>query len=176
MNKVRIYEMSDVMSIYWKDRLGAIHLLTIEQPIIEDYGNEESQSDNTHLPKRTLVEITRVIRDNALSKELKKLYKNKCQICRKSLALADGYYSEVHHLQPLGGEDKGPDKPFNMIVVCPNHHALLDGGAIAIIPDTLHVITFDGIEIGILFTEADHRIGNKYLRYHFEKRFRKKSS
>jgi putative restriction endonuclease len=167
--------MSDEMPVYWKDRFGAIHLLTIEQPVNGDSNNIELQSDDSHLPKRTLVEITRVIRDNALSKELKELYKNKCQICRTALPLANGYYSEVHHLQPLGGEDKGPDKPDNMIVVCPNHHALFDSKAIAIVPETLQVINFDDTEISVLFLSAEHKINQKYLRYHFERRFTRKA-
>ncbi len=176
MNKFIICEMSDEMPIYWKDRFGTIHLLTITQPVIEDSNDNEVQLDNAELPRRTLVEITRVIRDNNLSKELKELYKNKCQVCKTTLTLSDGYYSEVHHLQPLGGEDNGPDKPSNMIVVCPNHHALFDSKAIAIVPETLRVITFDGTEISSLFLEAKHKIDDKYLRYHFEKRFKRKAS
>jgi predicted restriction endonuclease len=33
---------------------------------------------------------------------------------------------EVHHLRPLGAEHKGLDNHGNMLVLCPNHHALFD--------------------------------------------------
>jgi len=32
----------------------------------------------------------------------------------------------VHHLRPLGHPHDGPDNESNMLVWCPNHHALFD--------------------------------------------------
>jgi nitrite reductase/ring-hydroxylating ferredoxin subunit len=37
-------------------------------------------------------------------------------------------YAEVHHLRPLGGHHRGLDRQDNMLVLCPNHHALFDLG------------------------------------------------
>jgi predicted restriction endonuclease len=34
----------------------------------------------------------------------------------------------VHHVQPLGGVHRGKDTNDNMLVVCPNHHAMFDYG------------------------------------------------
>lgn len=38
------------------------------------------------------------------------------------------YYSEVHHIRPLGYPHNGKDVEENMIVVCPNCHRQLDYG------------------------------------------------
>ncbi len=173
MNEVKIYEMSVLMPVYWTDGIDTIRLITIEQ---NDGDNKDgSQTKNYQLPKRAQEEIIRIIRDTTKSKKLKKLYNNKCQVCRMSLPLIDGFYSEVHHLQPLGEDHKGPDDQANMVVVCPNHHALFDAGAIAIIPDTLKVITYNCDEIGSLFIEANHIIDDQFIRYHFKKRFKQTS-
>ena len=37
------------------------------------------------------------------------------------------FYAEGHHLRPLGKHD-GLDEPGNMLVLCPNHHAMFDFG------------------------------------------------
>ena len=167
MDKAKPYDMSDLMPVYWEDRLGFLHLRAIEGAEIEI--KDDSQMKNVTPSKRTLTEIERVIRNSGYSKDLKNSYKNKCQVCGKRLRLKNGYFSETHHLQPLGGNDNGVDDPSNMIVVCPNHHALFDYGAIAINPETLKVIDFDGSEIGTLFIDPNHTIGREFLKYHFDK-------
>ena len=81
-------------------------------------------------PAKVEVTVTRVVRDTAVAAAVKRMHKNRCQICNKRIELADGlYYSEAHHIQPLGGEHKGPDVAGNILCVCPNHHAELDFGA-----------------------------------------------
>lgn len=63
---------------------------------------------------------------------LKQLYKNVCQVCNNTVDLGNGnYYSEVHHIQPLGSHN-GSDVIENGIVLCPNHHVMFDRGAITI--------------------------------------------
>lgn len=171
MGKVKIFEMTDLMPTYWTDEINTILLSSTNQGNWKNQNN--SQTKEMELPKRKLVEIIRIIRDSTKSKELKNHYKNKCQICNEALITRDGLYSEVHHLQPLGGDHKGPDEQMNMIVVCPNHHALFDAGAIAIVPETLKIITFNGNEIGSLSQIPNHIIHENFIRYHFEKRFRK---
>jgi hypothetical protein len=46
----------------------------------------------------------------------------------------------AHHIQPLGRPHCGPDCIENLIVVCPNHHAMCDYGAIKLALTDLHVI------------------------------------
>lgn len=82
-------------------------------------------------PDRKEVTDSRIVRDSALARRIKKKHKYRCQRCNKALKLADGQgYAEVHHLRPLGKAHDGPDVEGNVLVVCPNCHALLDFGAI----------------------------------------------
>jgi hypothetical protein len=103
-------------------------------------------------PERVSTQIYRVIRDTKLCRDIKNLYNHKCQICDLTIILpSGGNYAEAHHLIPLGSPHKGADKPENIIVVCPNHHAMLDYGAIhldptAIADSTKHKISADSIE------------------------------
>jgi predicted restriction endonuclease len=164
MSNVSIHEMLDFMPVYWTDGVNTVRLVPEQDQTCDKV---DSQSRKTNPPGRKLVEILRIIRDTIESKELKTLYKNKCQVCGKPLLTRNGFYSEVHHLKPLG--DNGDDKKSNMVVVCPNHHALFDYGAIAIVPETLMVISFDGHKIGPLVIESSHIIDNQFIDYQYRK-------
>lgn len=92
-------------------------------------------------PKRVELKSYRVLRDTELARQLKLLYRDRCQICNIALELAPGRtYSEAHHIIPLG-KHKGPDTPGNIIVLCPNHHALCDYGAIRLDMKKLRVMS-----------------------------------
>src|SRR5262249_57016357 len=80
-------------------------------------------------PPRLLTTVTRIVRDSQETRALKVLYNDKCQLCGGSIrGPRDLSYSEVHHIRPLGIGHDGPDVAANMLVVCPNHHAMLDLG------------------------------------------------
>ena len=100
MGEARIFEMPECMPIFWTDGVYTIPL------IIMELGNEKelesSQTENMLLPNSKRIEIVRIIRDNAKARELKERYQNTCQVCKEPLLTRDGFYSEVHHLQPLG--------------------------------------------------------------------------
>lgn len=86
---------------------------------LESYGNES--------PNRSSQETYRILRDTKLARQIKLLHKNKCQICNYSIKLPNGdYYSEAHHIIPLGSPHNGPDTAGNIIILCPNHHVMLD--------------------------------------------------
>ena len=69
----------------------------------------------------------RLKRDLVLANTLKLLYDFRCQICRMRFADADGDpVIHVHHIKPLKGVGKKGDVAKNMLVVCPNHHLMLD--------------------------------------------------
>lgn len=87
-------------------------------------------------PGRVEVTVSRIIRDSEQAAQVKKAHAHRCQICGDRLELKDGsFYSEAHHVKPLG--KGGPDVMENIMCVCPNHHALLDYGAIPLDPKTL---------------------------------------
>lgn len=112
-------------------------------------------SDFYGSPKRKDIVTSRVIRDTALSNEVKRLNYFQCQLCELSIELPNGaLYVEAHHIKPLGKPHNGPDETENLICVCPNHHAMLDYGAIKLNLDNLKV--------------HGHQIAQKYVDYHNE--------
>ena len=102
------------------------------------------------------VTICRIIRDTAMTRKIKALHRSVCQICGTSIDLPNGRkYAEAHHIIPLGAPHFGPDVPSNIIVVCPNHHAMLDLGCTE-------------IGIGDIANVDGHQISNKSIDYHNE--------
>ena len=96
--------------------------------------------DINDLPPRIRLEISRIVRDTSIARELKRAYDGQCQICGKRLELAPGeFYVEAHHLRPLGQPHNGPDVKENIVCACPNCHVLLDYGALPIGLNTLQL-------------------------------------
>jgi hypothetical protein len=81
-------------------------------------------------PARVEYKTVRIVRDTKTARTLKAEYDHECQICSETIFLRNGErYSEAHHIRPLGREHNGPDIRENLMVLCPNHHAVLDLGA-----------------------------------------------
>lgn len=115
-------------------------------------------------PSREKQEIYRILRDTNLTKALKNLHRNKCQICGLSIEISkEKYYSEAHHIKPLGTPHFGPDIPENIIVLCPNHHVMLDYGAIELCLSDINV-------------QSKHKIGIEFIQYHNENVFKRVAS
>jgi hypothetical protein len=105
-------------------------------------------------PERREVTTYRVLRDTVLSRKIKLLHQNKCQICGASIILKSGYsYSEAHHIKPLGSEHNGPDIAANVIVLCPNHHVMCDYGAIE-------------LKLSEIRIAGGHTLSEEYIEYH----------
>lgn len=136
----------------------------------------EPQSPDYNSPPRVKTTISRIVRDTDLSRLTKSENNWKCQICGKSILLPNGYYySEGHHLKPLGGEHQGPDIKENIIIVCPNHHTEFDYGSIAINPNTNLIEHIDETNEFHKKELAYQRtnINNEFIFYHYKKRFNK---
>lgn len=85
------------------------------------------QTEAESLPERIVATVSRIIRDTDAARSLKSRYHYRCQVCGLQIQAAPGrYYIEVHHIRPLGGGHDGMDEHSNMLVVCPNHHAMFD--------------------------------------------------
>lgn len=83
-------------------------------------------------PKRIWTKVQKIGRNNRLIELLKIKYGFKCQFCGFSFMKKDGgYYAEGAHLRPLSRE--GPDTSDNVLILCPNHHKMLDLAQVQII-------------------------------------------
>ena len=72
----------------------------------------------------------------------KEKHHNKCQICQFTFKTSNGtYYSEAAHIKAISTREIGVDVASNILVLCPNHHKMLDYGVVK-------VISSEEIEIG----------------------------
>ncbi|WP_153952828.1 HNH endonuclease [Halosegnis longus] len=144
-----------------------------EPPDADDSAPDGVRSGGDTSPTRRTRAVTRVQRDQSLVDTLKSLYANRCQLCgdRRQYDQTTGF-SHVHHLQPLGAPHDGPDVTANMLVVCPNHHADLDHGLVAVDPESLEIThAYADAETNATLTVVDeHELGAAYLRYHSQER------
>ena len=96
-----------------------------EEDLIDSLFDSDVSADATE--PETVEKVVKVRNRNKRAvKDLKKLYKGRCQISGYDLTFKKkngGYYSEAHHLIPLGEE--GSDSPFNIVVVSPLIHRML---------------------------------------------------
>ena len=115
----------------------------------EEYQSAKSQLEAKQIPVcvdlpvtsnllgRVETTISRILRNSPLVATLKKKYNFSCQICGTRLELPNLSYCEAHHIRPLGAPHGGLDEESNLVIVCPNHHVLLDYGAIPFPKDSL---------------------------------------
>ena len=98
---------------------------------------------------------------------MKKLYANRCQICGEKVQVGiHEYMSEVHHIRPLG-KHKGSDTVDNMIVVCPNHHAMFDRGAITFDSRTMRISHVDpNNRLNMRKISLQHTVNQENINYH----------
>ena len=99
---------------------------------LRDFTNVRTSHETleTNTERKNII-VNRIIRDTKIVKELKAMHNHECQLCSTYLEIKNGIrYSEGHHIQPLGAEHKGPDIKDNILILCPNCHALCDYGAI----------------------------------------------
>jgi predicted HNH restriction endonuclease len=103
------------------------------------FDNATSLEQGVEVPEFHRVVRNIRLRDTVLAIDLKRKYKNTCQVCHHSLPLTNSTYAEAHHIKPLGRPHCGPDIEGNIIVVCPNHHVMFDRAALFIDPSTMKV-------------------------------------
>lgn len=124
-----------------------------ETPVAVDVA-EPNLSGGTTAPGKVLTQAYRIIRDTKLCREIKRLHNYECQICGLTINISEeGRYAEAHHIIPLGSPHHGTDKAENIIVVCPNHHAMLDYGVIKLEP-------------ALITTRGKHYICSESVTYH----------
>lgn len=132
--------------------------------------NETPNASDNKKPTRVKTETYRILRDTKKSRAMKKVYDHKCQICGARINIpGSGYYSEVHHIRPLGGNHSGPDDYSNMLCLCPWHHAEMDYGVFYIAPESLTIVHSNPrnrYHNRAIRMRPDHGIDKAHLKYH----------
>jgi len=148
----RLHIRDGIKSLQNYVRFSEEQLFILNQ-IRESNNIDPVELDNNNQAERRPRNIDSIVRNQTLVRRVKRLRDNRCQICSNKLQIGpNSYYSEVHHIQPLGNPHNGPDIIENMLCVCPNCHKKLDYGFIRI-----------GVEILNL---RNHRINQQYIDYH----------
>ncbi|MEX1079512.1 MAG: YDG/SRA domain-containing protein [Homoserinimonas sp.] len=111
--------------------------------------------------------VIRRLRDTALSRRVKSMYSNKCQVCGSSIpGIGERLYSEGAHVKPLGTPHLGADKLDNILCLCPNHHTQLDIGGMVILDDLSVARTIDYKPFTELSFAKGHQIDVSNAKYH----------
>jgi len=132
---------------------------------LQSAGDSDSGDIKQAEAKRVLTTHYRLVRDAGVPTRVKELYDYRCQVCDIRIDTLAGPYSEGAHLVPLGGGADGPDIDANVLSLCPNHHVMLDHGAICFADDWA-VLDRDGRQLGSLNVHPDHRLQVAYARTH----------
>ncbi|MEV4338420.1 YDG/SRA domain-containing protein [Streptomyces sp. NPDC049590] len=133
---------------------------------------EDEPAREEKFPETRKVHVQRLVRDGAVTRNVKRLYDGECQMCGLRLLGPDGKpYSEGAHIRPLGKPHRGPDVEPNVLCLCPNCHVGLDIGAI-LIEDNWSIVVRSGA-FGVqvrrkLKRRPKHKIHLDYVRYHRE--------
>ncbi len=109
----------------------------------------------------------RKTRDSSVVKRIKKWY-DSCQMCGETMFLPapERVYTEAAHIQPLKGDNPGPDIIENLLCLCSNCHIRFDHGARIINDDFMVIDALTGQELRPLTIHPWHYISRTYLRYH----------
>lgn len=108
--------------------------------------------------------VSRIVRDTATTREVKRLYAFRCQVCGERIETPTGPYSESAHVTPLGRPHNGPDTLDNVLCLCPTHHAAFDLYAFAVADD----LSLIGL-VGRLRIHPDHALSAARLHEHRER-------
>ena len=115
--------------------------------------------------ERATEAVTRLVRDTAKVRQIKRMYDGRCQVCGLEMDVPGPLrYSEVHHIRPLG---RGGDDDYgNMLVLRPNHHVEFDYMAIGLSADGTAVVDRGGRPTGRLTMVQGHAIDPKNIAFH----------
>lgn len=97
------------------------------QQFLQIIHNPPVPSDAHVTAPKVKVEYEKRIRDSVMIKKVKAKCGYRCHVkgCDFRLPLSIGVdYVEGHHVKPLAHD--GPDTASNVLILCPNHHALFD--------------------------------------------------
>ena len=117
--------------LVWRFRLerirdAVVYDLPAALPLAETPGLfDPAPRDDAPAP-RAIATVSRIIRDTAVTREVKRLHRFRCQMCGERVETPAGPYAEAAHIRPLGRPHDGPDVLGNVLCLCPTHHAAFD--------------------------------------------------
>lgn len=155
----------------WRTHLDNVHEYWSEAQLtqLSEAPDVDEESADLNPPQRTETEVSRIIRNTALVKELKRRYSYTCQVCGdRRRQHPNNPYAEAHHIKPLGDPHNGPDDETNILILCPNHHADFDYGMIAVDPEDLTINHPYDDQVNDTQLNAHHEVAAKFLTYHNE--------
>jgi predicted restriction endonuclease len=165
-----LYRVADHWSKVGKSgfRVWQFRLMRLEEQDAAPYVPDVNVPGGRQRPRTSHGVTTRVVRDTRVSRYVKQLYGDACQVCGVRLEIPGGAVSEGAHIRALGRPHSGPDTVENVLCLCPNHHTLFDEGGIYV-SDDLKVHEHQGAVIGTLAKHANHLIDVEHLRSHRER-------
>lgn len=131
---------------------------TVSDP--PDLFGAASENEPAEAPRRVEATVSRIVRDTTVTREVKRLYGYRCQMCGESVKTPMGPYAEAAHIRPLGRPHDGPDVLENVLCLCPTHHVAFDLYGVGIAAD----LSLLGLP-GRLRTQKGHTISAAFLRY-----------
>ena len=120
------------------------------------------------MPLRAAQTIQRIVRDTAVTRQVKRMYDFTCQMCSLVLPTPVTPYAEAAHIRPLGRPHDGRDALDNVLCLCPNDHVLFDFGAVTVLPESLTITGEPHLEGRPLVIAPAHRIDLVNFDYHRE--------
>ena len=131
------------------EELEGLDQLVIKAGSFENLTLEWQKKNIDKSPQEIQKTIRVLQRSYGIVKKLKELYENKCQICGLQIPKKNGgFYSEVAHIKPLATRAVGVDASQNLIVLCPNHHKMLDYSEVHF--EAQYQMQLSGKKVGLL--------------------------
>jgi putative restriction endonuclease len=162
-----LYRVADHWSKIGKSgfRVWQFRLVRLSEQDAVPYVPDVNVPGGRQRPKTSQGVTTRVVRDTKVSRFVKKLYGDACQVCGVRLEIPGGAVSEGAHIRALARPHSGPDTIDNILCLCPNHHTLFDEGGIYV-SDDLRVHDHHGAVMGPLARHPRHSIAVDHLKSH----------
>ncbi len=138
------YQVGELNKISQKEpeKIGSAELESIDNIFGERDPDEVlaelSARNLDRAPEERQLQSIRIVRDYKLVRAIKEKYHNRCQVqtCQFTFKMSNGgFYSEAAHIKAISTRAIGVDVAENILVLCPNHHKMLDYGAMEILPN-----------------------------------------
>jgi len=98
-------------------------------PNIDDLLQIITNNNSNKKPETVKSDVKRIKRSAKLRNLMGQKHNYKCQICGFTFKKKNGdFYFEAAHITPMASRQRAVDTPNNILILCPNHHKMLDHG------------------------------------------------